>query len=323
MLSEGLIQRFRAFQESRVLLTAVELDVFTAIGAGAREPDVAARLNTDPRATGMLLNALTALGLLEKREGVFFNSAEAASCFVKGSPDDQRLATMHLVQLWPRWSALTECVRTGTAAAREGMDVEAFIGAMHSYATGRAPEMARAIGVDGVRRMLDLGGGSGAYSIAFAQANLELHAEVLDMAGVAPIAQRHIAAAGLTGRVTTRVGDMLAGRFGTGYDLTLLASICHMFAPEENRALLAACYEALAPGGRVVVSDFLLDPDRAGPPHAALFALNMLTATAGGDSYTEQEYASWMQQAGFSEIRRVDLPGPASLVIGRKGAAIR
>jgi predicted O-methyltransferase YrrM len=273
----------------------------------------------------MLMNALVSLGMLEKRGGVFRNSEEAARWFVKSSPDDHRMSVMHIVNLWQRWSALTACVRAGTAVepaeagGRSADSTEAFIAAMHANASGRAPAVVRAVGASGVRRMLDIGGGSGAYSIAFAQANPELRADILDLPEVVPIARRHIEAAGVSDRVAALEGDLSAGLPAGGYDLVFISAICHMLAPEENRELLERSFAALAPGGRAVVQDFLLDPDRTGPRFSTLFALNMLVATLRGNSYTEEEYAGWLRAAGFKDIRRVDLPGPASLMIAQRG----
>jgi predicted O-methyltransferase YrrM len=325
MLPEDLAQRIRAFQESRVLLTAVELDLFTAVGEGAAAEDAAALLHTDPRATAMLMNALVSLGMLEKRGEVFVNSPDAARYFVKGSPDDQRMATMHSVNLWTRWSTLTACVRTGVSAdqpetADRGPDwTEAFIAAMHANASGRAAEVIRAVGgAAGIRRMLDIGGGSGAYSIAFAQANPGLRAEILDVAAVVPLARKYIEEARVSDRVSPRVGDLRAGNYGTGYDLVFISAICHMLGPQENRELFASSFAALAAGGRIVVQDFILEPDRTGPRQTALFALNMLVGTRHGDTYTEEEYASWFRDAGFAGIERVNLPGPASLMLGAR-----
>jgi len=326
MLPERAMQTIRAFQESRVLLTALELDLFTAVGEGATAARVAAALETDPRATEMLLNARASMGMLSKSEGVFQNLEEAARFLVKGSPEDQRSALLHQANLWHRWSNLTECVRLGTALEtrpmeRRGADwTEPFIAAMHANAGARAPELVAAVGAARVGRMLDLGGGSGAYSIAFARANRELRSEILDLETVVPIARAHIAEAGLADRVSVRAGNMLAGSFGTGYDLVLLASICHMFGPEENRKLLGDCYPALAPGGRVAVVDFLLDPDGAGPRSAALFALNMLVGTRNGNTYSGEQYSKWLRDAGFATVRRLDVSGPSGLVIGEKSA---
>ena len=322
MLTEDLDQRIRAFQESRVLLTAIELDLFEALGGGAAAADVAGRLGTDPRATEMLLNALAGLALVESRDGIFRNTPETAQYFTRRSPDDVRLAMMHTVHLWQTWSTLTECVRTGTTQGRlsggGGDWTGAFIAAMHANASRRAASVVEAVDGTGVRKMLDVGGGSGAYSIAFAQANPALHAEILDVGDGVPIARGHIDEAGLADRVVAREGDLRTSDFGTGFDLVLISAICHMLDPDENRALLARSYSALGAGGRIAISDFILDPDRSGPRQATLFALNMLVGTRRGNTYTEEEYASWLREAGFGAIRRVALPGPAHLMIGSR-----
>jgi (2Fe-2S) ferredoxin/predicted O-methyltransferase YrrM len=322
-LPDDLAQTIRGFQDSRALLTAIELDAFTAVADGASAGQTAAKMGTDPRATGMLLNALAALGLLSKHNGTFHNTPVSARYFVAGSPDDSRAATMHTANLWRRWSTLTDCVREGTAVTRrEPREVDdrwtrPFIAAMHRNARERAPHVVRAVGTVGVRRMLDVGGGSGAYSIAFAQACAELHAEVLDRPEVLDIAQGHIDRAGLAGRVTTRVGDLRTDAFGAGFDLVLVSAICHMLGPEENSDLLRRCRHALAPDGRVVIQDFILEEDKTAPKMAALFSLNMLVGTEGGASYNESEYAEWLGEAGFREVIRVRLPGPSGLMVGR------
>lgn len=317
-LPERLLERLNAFRESRLLLTAIELDAFTAVGEGAGAGEVAARLGTDPRATEMLLNALVAVGMLSKREGRYFNVADSR-WLRRDTPEGAREALMHLVNLWDRWSRLTDCVRKGTCVRtgrRTRAETEAFIAMMDYNARQRAPLVVEAIGLEGVRRVLDLGGGSGAYAIAFAQASPELEVEVLDLAPVLRIARRHIEHAGLAGRVRTRLGDLRQASYGSGYDLVFISAICHMLDPEENRAMLRKAHAALRPGGRVVIQDFILEPERTAPRHAALFALNMLVNTKGGATYTEAEYRQWMEKAGFQPVRRLHLPGPTGLMIG-------
>ncbi len=316
MLPEELVERIRGFQESRVLLTAIELDVFAATGEGASAADVAARLSTDPRATEMLLNALAAIGVLEKRAGVFFNTAASREMAAA------RPALMHTVHLWARWSTLTDCVRAGTAVMREPLErrgrewTEAFIAAMHSNAQARAPQLVAAVGADGVRRLLDVGGGSAGYSIAFAKANPELRADVFDLAAVTPITERYIREAGLEDRVAAVAGDFRTDALGAGYDLALVSAICHMLSPEENVELFRKCRAALAPGGRVVVQDFILEDDKTSPRQAALFSLNMLVGTERGASYCESEYRDWLAQAGFGDVARLRVPGPG-VMMGR------
>jgi len=325
-LPEELDERIRGFRQSRAILTALELDLFTAIGEGGVAAEIAGRTHTDARATEMLLHALTSLQLVVKRYGVFYNAPVAERYFTAGSPHDARPGLLHTVGLWKTWSTLTECVRTGTSAihpemaARPSEWTQAFIAAMHQNASDRAAPLVAAVGAEGVRRMLDVGGGSGAYSIAFAAANPELQAYILDLATVAPLAQRYIEQAGVAPRVHTRVGDLRTVHLGEGYDLVLVSAVCHMLDEKENARLIGRCHDALEPGGRLVIQDFLLDPDKCGPQSAALFSLNMLVGTGAGASYSEPEYTEWMRAAGFTSIRRVRLPGPAGLMIGTRGA---
>jgi len=325
-LPDDLNDRIRAFQPSRVVLTALELDLFDAVDDGGTAADIAARIHADPRATEMLLHALASLQLVAKRDGLFHNSPTAARYFTAGSPHNARPALLHTASLWKSWSTLTECVRAGTSVIHQEMGerssdwTQAFIAAMHRNATERAAPLVAAVGAQGVRRMLDVGGGSGAYSIAFAAANPELQAYILDLAAVVPLAQRHIEQAGLTGRVHTRVGDLRAGHLGEGYDLVFASAICHMLDEKENAHLIQRCYDALAPAGRVVIQEFILDPDKCAPQSAALFSLNMLVGTRAGASYSEPEYTAWMDAAGFTGIRRIRMPGPAGLMIGTRPA---
>jgi predicted O-methyltransferase YrrM len=300
---DELIATLRSFQESRTLLTALELDLFSLLDEGSTGAVVASQAGTDARATEMLLNALVALGALEK-EGEVFRCTAASRSFATA-----RGELMHTVRKWNSWSTLTDCVRTGTTAKspegkRDEAATEHFIGAMHARAQRVAAPLAAFIGTKGPTRMLDLGGGAATFAIAFAQANPLLQAEVLDLETVVPIAQRHIQEAGLTARVTTRVGDLRSSELGTGYDLLLASAVCHILGEAENRDLLQRCACALNPGGRLVIREFILDPDRTGPPEAALFALNMLVGTARGNVYTEAEYRAWLQAAGFGTVTR-------------------
>jgi (2Fe-2S) ferredoxin/predicted O-methyltransferase YrrM len=318
-LPDDLNDMVRAFMPSRAVLTALELDIFTAIADGASAEQLVKKIGTDARATEMLLNVLVSLKLLEKRDETFFNTPASARFFTEGSRDNARGGLLHTANLWHRWSTLTEAVRAGTSVAPRVRDdnwVTAFIAAMDRNAKERASAVVKAVGANRIKRMLDLGGGSGAYSIAFARAIPELTSEILDTADVVPLAQDYIQKAGLVDRITTRVGDMLNDPLGKNYDLVLVSAICHMFSPAENRDLFERIYGALAPKGQIVVQDFILEPSKTAPRSAALFSLNMLVGTRAGSSYSEPEYVNWLRDAGFKDVRRVRLPGPSGLMIG-------
>jgi (2Fe-2S) ferredoxin/precorrin-6B methylase 2 len=326
LLPDELNTLLRGFQPSRVLLTAVELDLFTAVGDGASATEVATRLRTDPRATEALLNALVALGLLEKGEERFRNGEWAASFLGAGALHDSRAALMHTVHLWPRWSTLTEAVREGTAVAFEEMEgrgpdwTDAFIAAMHKNAAARAPVVVSALDLTGVERVLDLGGGSGAYAMAFARARPGIEVTVFDLPTVTPLTRRYVAEGGMQERVHTRDGDLRTDSYGAGYDLVFVSAICHMNGPDENRTMLGKVKQALKPGGRVVIQDFILNEEKTAPTSAALFALNMLVATREGSAYSDAEYAAWLAEAGFADVHKVELTGPTDLMVAARSA---
>jgi len=320
-LPDDLLQAIRAWQESRVLLTAIELDLFTAVGQGATAAEVASRLHLDPRGADVLLHAVAALGVIGKRGERFANGEVADRHLRAGAPHDLRSALLHNAGLWQRWTFLSEVVRTGRPAPRvahDPDDARSFIAAMHMNASARAPQLVAALGLARERRALDLGGGSGAYAIALARALPALRVDVVDTAEVVPLTRAYVAEAGLAERVTAREGDLRAGDYGEGYDLALLSAVCHMLGRDENADLIRRAARALASGGRLVIQDYVLEPDRTAPRAAALFAVNMLVNTAAGTNYVEADYFGWLRDAGLADARRVPLAGPTALVVGRR-----
>jgi tRNA A58 N-methylase Trm61 len=202
---------------------------------------------------------------------------------------------MHTVHLWPRWSTLTEAVRAGTAVAFEEIEgrgegwTEAFIAAMHRNPQARAPVVVAGLDLTGIERLLDLGGGSGAYAMAFARTLPDLEVIVFDLPTVTPLTRRHVEEEGLQGRIHTRDGDLRTDSYGADYVLVFPSAICHMNGPAENLAMLGKVRQALNPGGRVVIQDFVLNDSKTAPTLAALFALNMLVGTREGSAYSGAE----------------------------------
>jgi cyclopropane fatty-acyl-phospholipid synthase-like methyltransferase len=187
---------------------------------------------------------------------------------------------------------------------------------MQRNAKDRAPLVVKTLGIGGVRRILDLDGGSGAYSIAFANASPNVQCEILDLPEVVPLTAEYVKEAGVSAQVSLRPRNMLHDESGSGYDIVILNAICHMFSEEQNLDNFRRVRHALTPNGRLVVQDFILNPDKTGSLQAALFSLNMLVATDAGASYSELEYSGWMKTAGFAEVRRVNLSGPSDLIVG-------
>ncbi|MEW6356589.1 MAG: methyltransferase [Planctomycetota bacterium] len=316
----------RGFMESRILLTAVELGVFAEIERGRRTAArLADALGTDARGMERLLNALTGIGLMAKDgDGRFSNTEEGRRSLLPDSPESMVDALRHYAYLWTHWSPLTEVVRTGNLAKEDagewsGDQVDAFIGAMACFARVRAPMVAKTVDLTDAKRLLDIGGGPATYSIEFCKRYPELTAVVFDAPEVVPIAERHIAEAGMSGRITTQAGDYNTDDFGKGFDVALIFSVLHINSPEQNRRLLARTFAALGPGGRVIIQEFLVNDAKTAPPWAAIFGINMLVNTEGGDVYSESEVRAWLGGAGFAACERLEIAElGADLLAARK-----
>jgi predicted O-methyltransferase YrrM len=269
------------------------------------------------------MNALAALGFLEKEGERFANAPASAHYLVEGKPE-YMAGLGHTAHLWDSWSTLTEAVRAGTSAfERPGGEAaerrtEAFIAAMHYGASRRAARLVAMLDLDGVARVLDVGGGSGAYAMAFVRAREGLTATVVDLPRVTPLTRRYVAEAGLSHKIEVVEGDAVEEALPRGYDLVFMSQLLHSNSPAENEALLANGAASLNARGRLVVQDFVVDEGRAGPPAAVMFALNMLVNTAAGDTYKESEIRGWMEAAGLANVERRDTAFETTLMIGRK-----
>lgn len=321
---EDILDMVFGFQKSRVILTAFELDLFTALGDDKKTShDLASILGTDKRATDRLMNALCALGLLIKENEFFSNTPIGSLLLIRGKPDYVE-GLMHLVHLWESWSTLTDAVRKGSAVYKrpKGKQGElwrkAFIAAMHNRAHQTAPGIINFIDISNVARVLDVGGGSGAYAMAFVTARDDITATIFDLPEIIPLTERYIDEAGLTDKIFITGGDYNTDEFEKGYDIVFLSAIIHSNSSTLNRKLIKKCAGSLNANGQVIVQDFIMNEDRTMPLFGALFSLNMLVGTESGDTYTEGEVRTWMQHAGLIDITRKDTTFGTSLISGRK-----
>jgi SAM-dependent methyltransferase len=324
---QAIMEVASAFMRSRAFLTACELDLFTIVGSGERtSAEVARDLGTDPRATDRLMNVLCMLGFLQKGTGRFRNTSSAGRFLVRGAPEHMG-GVMHWVHLWDSWSTLTPAVRKGGSVIAGAVDLRgeawlrAFIDAMHWRACQHAPDVVASLDLTGVSRVLDVGGGSGAYAMEFVRARPGTLATVLDLPNVLPLTAEYVAKAGFQERVTLVAGDYERDDLGQGFDLVFLSAIIHSNSPEGNRNLIQKGAAALNPSGQLVVQDFVVDEGRGGPPFGVLFALNMLVGTEAGDTYTESEVQRWMLEAGLTRVARQDTPFGTSLIVGRRAGS--
>lgn len=313
-----------SFRESRAFLTAFELRIFTLLDRHMiPSEEIAKKINADTRATNRLMNALCAMGILKKVHGKFYNSDLASKYLVEDKPDFMG-NLYHTNNLWDNWSYLTESVIKGSSAVDDenepdGNDwVEAFIGAMHYRGVHQGKILAMMIDLTNVKLMLDVGGGSAAFSMEIVKRNPLINAVVLDLPEVIPLTKKYVSEAGLTEKFSFIEGDYLTKDFESSYDLILLSAIVHINNYEQNRILIKKCADALNEKGMIVLSDFIMDEDRTKPFHGALFSLNMLVGTKNGDTYTEKEIKEWFVSAGLTKIERKNTSFGADLMIAVK-----
>ena len=329
----GLVTGFWSF---KTFAAAVELDLFTHLrdGRSLTIAQAGTELGLSERPADLLLAACASLGLLEKEGDGYRNSALAEEFLVRGKPYyfggqvtycDQRT--------YLPWHRITDALRTDRPltwdpATQDSMFdtadpdmLRSFWGAMYSTSIFTAQALARAVDLSDHARLLDVGGGSGAYPIELCRARPGLSATVFDLPHVCTIAADNIAQAGLSDRITTVPGDFLSdGALPTGHDVILFSMILHDWDEPTNRALLAKAHKALPPGGLVVISELLLNADRTGPAPAALMGMNMLVETEGGRNYSDAEYRSWLTDAGFTDAHTVhfDAPGANGAVVATR-----
>jgi SAM-dependent methyltransferase len=324
MNQEQIFHAISGYQTSRILLTALELKIFTTIDEKKMtSEDISHKIGTKKESTETLLNALTALGFLKKHEGLFSNSPHSLQFLCEKSPDFLG-GVFHSNNLWDTWSGLTDAVKTGKHKKQKNVSehnedwLYNFIAAMHARAKKSAFDDIEQIELTGTKSILDLGGGSGVYGMAFKKRAGAAEVTLFDLPEVIPISEKFIESEGYTGKIKTLKGNFDIDPIGSGYDLIFLSAIVHMNNNEKNIKLIKKCTEALNPNGRIVIQDYIMNEDRTDPVRGALFAVNMLVGTKGGTTYTQNEINSWFEKAGITFSKKINLPSGAAQIVGIK-----
>jgi 2-polyprenyl-3-methyl-5-hydroxy-6-metoxy-1,4-benzoquinol methylase len=307
---EGELRRlWGGFWASRVLLTANNYRIFDYLIKPQSANAIAKKVKTNLRATEILLDAITGIGLLKKNRGKYSNAPIAAKFLVKGSAYYHGDILRHADTLWQNWSELDKIIKMGKPI-RKAHDHEAFIMGMHNIASLKVKYVIKAIGLKGVKTALDLGGGPGTYSIEMAKKGVDV--TLFDRPETVKIARRVVKKEGIK-NINFIQGDFLQDNIGKGYDLIFASQILHSLSEKDNLCLLKKCKKALNKRGRIVIQEFRLLKDRAHPQQGALFSVNMLINTEGGRSYSPDEMKSWLSKTGFKKAEE-KLMGEAVII---------
>jgi ubiquinone/menaquinone biosynthesis C-methylase UbiE len=308
-----------AFYESCLLFASSDLGIFRTLAelGEADAPTVAAACSLSLRGARLLLDACAAVGLLSKAGNIYRNTPEAAACLVPGSPTDLSGAIRYNRDVYNAWGKLAEMIRSGRPVERPelhlGEDPErtrTFVLAMHGRALAIGQAVIPQLDLTGRRRLLDVGGGPGTYSMLIARAFSKVKCTVLDLPEIVQIADELIAQSGMQSCVHSLAGDYHKVRFPGENDVIIFFGVLHQEEPADIRDLLRRADAALVPGGSIYVLDMMTDSTHTQPKFSALFALNMALTTPHGWVFSEDELKVWLTDAGFQGFLCHPLPPP-------------
>ncbi|WP_022667825.1 methyltransferase [Desulfospira joergensenii] len=313
-----------AYWQTCTLHAGVELDLFSRISRGTcTVKDLAGEVKADERGLAMLLDALSAMDLLEKKEDRYRNTPEAEMFLSRESPGYVGFMIRHHHHLVESWSKLDEAVKTGLpvrkrASYGEEERRESFLMGMFNNAMATAPLLVPGIDLSSRTRLLDLGGGPGTYAVHFCMQNPGLTAAVYDLETTRPFAEKIIKQFSMEDRVEFMPGDYLTQPVTGSFDVAFLSHILHGESPEDCRGIIEKAVKVLEPGGMIIVHEFILDNTRDRPLFPALFSLNMLLGTRGGQAYSQEELVRMLESAGVKEIVRTPFKGPteSGIILG-------
>jgi hypothetical protein len=319
---EQILALSREYQGAAVLAAAAELDLFGALSsAPLAAAQLSRTLRCDLRGLTILVDALVSLRLLTKVGRQYALPAGLAAFLTTEGRQSVLAMAQHQANCLRRWSELARVVKTGRPAERnpsvrgEAGDEKSFIGAMHNVSAPLADQVIRAVRPRQFCHLLDIGGASATWTIAFLRAFPAARATLFDLPHVIPMARRRLAAAGLSARVKLVGGDFITDPLPPGADLAWVSAIVHQNSRAQNRSLFAKVFQALRPGGTIAIRDIIMDDSRTRPVAGALFAVNMLVATPGGGTFTFNELREDLATAGFTRARMPRREGSMNSVV--------
>jgi len=304
----------------RTLVAAIKLNIFDTVKNNSEPEEIARELKLKTEPLERLLNALVAMDLVEKNDNNYFNKPISTEFLIKNSKRYYGDFILMYEGMDDSWKKLDIVIKTNSPVAgdnRERLSKEIFTKGMHNNAQAPANAMASIIDFSNRKHLLDIGGGSGAFSIILTNKYENLKATVNEQPAVCEAIQEYVDKEGNKDKIEILNGDYFKVEFPT-HDVALFSQIFHSNSVDQNKFLLKKVYEKLDKNGLIIVTEFLLNEDHAGPLFSALFDLNMLKQTPNGKAYTFSEVKSWIEEAGFIDVEKKPLIGPHTIITAQK-----
>jgi SAM-dependent methyltransferase len=306
--------------QARAIQVALKLGVFEALATRpASAADLANIVGADLRAISILANALVALSLLESPNGAYRLSTAAQRYLVAESPEYLGGMILFDEANFPLWASLENTVRSGRPARRPDMfqndagETERFIRAMDSLvrARGDARWVAEHLDLRRARKIADLGGGPGTYLAAMLRKNPAAAGELWDLEATLKVSRKILLEreADCADRIVLSSVDYNSGELPAPVDVIFMSNVIHSETAETNAELIRKCFRSLAPDGTIIIKDHVMNRALTHPPSGAIFSLYLMLTTNGRD-YSFDEISRWLVDAGFTRVRREDLPSP-------------
>lgn len=327
---ERIYQLAWGYAPPLVLEAAIRHRVFDVLDAGPLSlAELTQATGASERGLAAICNFLVGMDFLGKdAEGRYLLAPESAAFLVSTRPGFQGGLIRHTSeQLLPNWLQLNRIVATGTPAVavnQQGPGSEffhEFVNDIFPLSYNVARELAAHLNLadaDAPVRVLDLAAGSGVWGIALAQSSEQVQVTAVDWPAVLPVTQATVGRFGLTERFAFRAGDLQEADFGAGHNVATLGHILHSEGVERSKTLLARTFEALAPGGTIAIAEFLVNPERTGPVPCLIFAINMVVNTDCGNTFSFEEIAGWLAEAGFVDARTLAVHSHSPLILATK-----
>jgi ubiquinone/menaquinone biosynthesis C-methylase UbiE len=327
---ERLMEISFAYAPPLIISAAVNNKVFDSLEGGAKTPDqIAGKNGASARALRILMNALVGLDLLKKDKQGKYSLVPESSAFLLSNTPGTHAGFFGTIapQLISRWLQLSDIVREGRPAVAVNQETEGteFFSQLVENIIPMSYPPAQTLG-DHLKvskdtneiRVLDLAAGSGIWGIALAEKSPRVRVTAVDWAGMIPTTKRITQKFGVSDRFNYIEGDILEANFGSGYDIATLGHILHSEGEERSRQLLKKTFSALKPGGIIAVAEWLVNDKRTEPTHSLMFAVQMLVNTDKGETFSFNEIKSWLEDAGFRKVRKLEAPGPSPLILATR-----